>query len=80
MNKYPDSARAKNSEINETVADPNLQFPIDSAFLSLAPSLDPQVMLGRIEENMPWRSTLPGEREKRAAEGMDVEFVLKPLE
>jgi len=33
-------------------------------------------MLRRIEENLPWRAAQPGERERRAAEGIPVEFVL----
>jgi hypothetical protein len=55
---------------------PTLEFPIDPGFLSLPPRLDPQAMLRRIEENLPWRTSRPGERERRATEAIAVEFVL----
>jgi hypothetical protein len=54
----------------------DLQFPIAPDFVSRPPRLDPQVMLRRIAETMPWRSTRPGERERRLAAKIDVEFVL----
>ena len=54
----------------------DLEFPIAPDFISRPPRLDPQVMLRRIEENMPWRSTRPGEKERRLAEKIPVEFVL----
>ena len=54
----------------------DLEFPIAPDFISRPPRLDPQVMLRRIEENMPWRSTRPGEKERRLAERITVEFVL----
>ena len=53
-----------------------LEFPIDKEFLSLPPKVDLQAMLQRIEEAMPFQSTLPGERERRATLMVDVEFVL----
>jgi hypothetical protein len=53
-----------------------LDFPVDPDFLSLPPRLDPQVMLRRIEETMPWRSTRPGQEARRLASKVDVEFVL----
>jgi hypothetical protein len=53
-----------------------LEFPVDPGFISVAPSLDPQVMLQRIEETMPWRSTRSGEPERRLAGKIDVEFIL----
>lgn len=33
-------------------------------------------MQSRWEETMPWRSARPGERERRLAEKIDVEFIL----
>ncbi len=53
-----------------------LEFPVDPGFKSYPPQIDPQVMLQRIAETMPWRSTRPGERERRAAMAIAVEFVL----
>jgi hypothetical protein len=55
---------------------PDLEFPIDPGFISRPPRLDFQVMLRRLEETMPWRSTRPGEEERRLAAKIDVEFVL----
>jgi len=49
---------------------------VDPDFLSLPPCLDPQVMLRRLEETMPWRSTRPGEQDRRLLTKVDVEFVL----
>jgi len=49
---------------------------VDPDFLSLPPRLDPQVMLRRLEETMPWRSTRLGEQERRLLTKVDVEFVL----
>ena len=76
MNKYPDSRPARNPEPKEAVASPDLEFPVDPGFVSLPPRLDPQAMLHRIEETMPWRSTRPGEAKRRLAAAIDVEFVL----
>lgn len=64
------------SEPGQTLEMPDLQFPVAPDFVSRPPRLDPQVMLRRIEETMPWRSTRPGERERRFATKIDVEFVL----
>jgi len=35
-----------------------------------------QTMLKRIEQNMPWRNSRPGEAERRLGEKIPVEFVL----
>ena len=76
MNKYPASQPADKVEIKDAHGFPDLEFPIDPDFLSLPPRLDPQVMLRRLEETMPWRSTRPGEEERRLNGKVDVEFVL----
>jgi hypothetical protein len=55
---------------------PDLEFPIAPDFISRPPRLDPQVMLKRCAETMPWRNARPGERERRLAEKVPVEFVL----
>jgi hypothetical protein len=73
MKKYPDHSPA-NDALNET-AD-ILEFPVAPDFISRPPKIDPQVMLRRIEENLPWRNSRPGERERRLAEKIPVEFVL----
>jgi hypothetical protein len=53
-----------------------LEFPIAPDFVSVPPRIELQAMLRRIEENMPWRSTRPGEQERRLADKVNVEFVL----
>ena len=53
-----------------------LEFPVAPDFVSRPPRLDPQVMLKRCAETMPWRSSRPGEKERRMAEHIPVEFVL----
>jgi hypothetical protein len=63
-------------QLNDSPTVPDLEFPIDRDFLSLPPRLDLQVMLRRLEETMPWRSSRPGEADRRLAERVDVEFVL----
>ena len=54
----------------------DLILPVAPDFVSLPPRLDPQVMLARIAESMPWRNTRPGEQERRLAEKIAVEFIL----
>ena len=76
MNKYPASQPASSLEVKEAGSLDDLSFPIDRDFLSRPPRLDPQVMLRRIAETMPWRSTRPGEQERRRALKIDAEFVL----
>ena len=76
MKKYPAPAPSNNFQLNEAALAADLEFPIAPDFVSYPPQLDPQVMLRRIEENMPWRSSRPGEAERRLAEKVDVEFVL----
>jgi hypothetical protein len=76
MNKYPDSAPGDDPKLKEAQADVDLEFPVQRDFLSLPPRLDPQVMLKRLEETMPWRSTRPGDSQRRLSEKVDIEFVL----
>jgi len=76
MKRYPASRQTDNPALKEAALAEKLEFPIDPDFLSLPPSLDPQVMLRRLEETMPWRSTRPGEQERRLLTKVDVEFVL----
>jgi hypothetical protein len=71
MTKYPLHSRP--SELKESVT---LELPVDPGFQSRPPQIDPQVMLRRIEENIAWRNSRPGEAERRAAEKVSVEFVL----
>ena len=75
MKKYPAPVPDSEPALKETAA-PDLEFPIAPDFLSRPPQLDPQTMLQRIEETMPWRSTRPGEAERRLATKIVVEFVL----
>jgi len=76
MNKYPDSPQRKGHELKEPGESLELDLPIDPGFLSVPPRLDPQAMLQRIAETLAWRSTRPGETERRAGEKIDVEFIL----
>jgi hypothetical protein len=76
MKKYPAPATPESFELNEAALAAELEFPVVTGFLSLPPQIDPQVMLRRIEQTMPWRSTRPGEQERRLAEKISVEFVL----
>jgi len=73
MKKYPKPVPA-NDALQE--AADILEFPVAPDFISRPPKIDPQVMLRRIEENLPWRSGRPGEKERRLAEKIPVEFVL----
>ena len=75
MSKYPD-LRPEKSELKDASMFPDLQFPVDPDFLSVPPRLEPHVMLRRLEETMPWRSTRPGEEERRLRTKVDVEFTL----
>ena len=76
MNKYPPSRPGNKAEVKDARMFPDLEFPVDQAFLSLPPRIEPQVMLRRLEETMPWRSSRPGEEERRLKAKVDVEFVL----
>ncbi|HXE41461.1 MAG TPA: hypothetical protein VN516_00450 [Candidatus Baltobacteraceae bacterium] len=60
---------------NDTLKE-TLEFPVATDFVSRPPKIDPQAMLQRIAENMPWRNSRPGEAERRLAEKIPVEFVL----
>jgi hypothetical protein len=73
MKKYPNHSPT-NDALKETPD--TLEFPVAPDFISHPPQVDPQVMLRRIEENMPWRNSRPGEKERRLAEKIPVEFVL----
>jgi hypothetical protein len=75
MKKCPSRPPENDLVLNDAPMSETLEFPV-ADFHSHAPSIDPQVMLQRIEENMPWRSTRPGEKERRADQGITVEFVL----
>lgn len=76
MSKYPDRTPANEPKLKDAAAGADLEFPIAPNFLSDPPRIDPQAMLRRIEENMPWRSARPGEEERRLATKVRVEFVL----
>ena len=71
MKKYPDHLPAI-----DALRDAPLEFPIAPDFNSHPPRVELQAMLKRIEENMPWRNSRPGEAERRLAEKIAVEFVL----
>jgi hypothetical protein len=71
MKKYPNHSPA----IDES-RDATLEFPVATGFISRPPRIELQTMLKRIEENMPWRNSRPGEAERRLAEKIPVEFVL----
>ena len=73
MTKYPDHSPS-NDALKETPD--TLDFPIAPDFVSRPPRIDPQVMLQRIAETMPWRNQRLGETERRLAQKIPVEFVL----
>jgi hypothetical protein len=73
MKKYPKPVPA-NDSLKETPG--TLEFPVAPDFVSHPPRIDPQVMLRRIEETMQWRNKQPGEKKRRLAEKISVEFVL----
>ena len=53
-----------------------LEFLVAPDFIAQPPLVDRQAMFRRIEDNMPWRNSRPGEAERRLAEKIPVEFVL----
>ena len=73
MTKYPDHSPPNDAlkEMPDT-----LEFPAAPDFVPRPPRIDPQAMLQRIAETMPWRSQRPGEAERRLAQKVAVEFVL----
>ena len=71
MKKYPSHSPAA-----DEARDTPLEFPVAPDFVSHPPRIELQTMLKRIEENMPWRNSRPGEAERRLAEKIPVEFVL----
>ena len=75
MKKFPDHLPT-NDELRDASKSEMLQFPVAPDFVSRPPRIELQVMLRRIEENMPWRNSRPGEFERRLAEKIPVEFVL----
>lgn len=75
MKDYP-APVPSNSQALKDAAGADLELPVAPDFVSRPPRIDPQAMLHRIEETMPWRSTRPGERERRAEQVVTKEFVL----
>ena len=69
-------AQSHPDHLRETCSDDTLEFPSDPGFISYPPQIDPQVMLRRIAETMPWRSTRPGEKERRFEQAVHAEFFL----
>jgi len=66
----------KKDELKNSTTDETLEFPVAPDFVSSPLKIDPQAMLRRIEEYMLWRNKQPGEKERRLAEKISVEFVL----
>ena len=71
MKKYPD-----HSPKTALLRDAPLEFPVAPDFISRPAKVELQAMLKRIEENMPWRNSRPGEAMRRLSEKIPVEFVL----
>ena len=76
MKKYPEPVPPNNFQLNEAALAADLDLPVAPDFDSQPPRIDPQVMLRRIKETMAWRSTRPGEQERRFAEKISAEFIL----
>ena len=74
--KYPAPSRENDSTLNESALAADLDFPVAPEFVSVPPQIELEIMLRRIAETMPWRSTRPGEEQRRLAEKIPVEFVL----
>jgi hypothetical protein len=75
MKKYPDHLPAIEA-LRDAPPSGSLEFPAAPDFTSRPPQVDLHTMLRRIEKNMPWRNSRPGEAERRLAEKIPVEFVL----
>jgi hypothetical protein len=73
MKSYPEPAPGNDGRLRDAA---DLEFPIDTDLVSLPPRIDPRVMLHRVAENMPWRSTRPGAEQARLATKVNVEFIL----
>jgi hypothetical protein len=73
MIKHPGSSPS-NDALKETPD--TLEFPVAPDFVSHPPRIDPQIMLQRIAETMPWRNRRPGDQERRLTQKISVEFVL----
>jgi hypothetical protein len=73
MKKYPGHS-PKPNEMRDTPA--ALELPVARDFISHPPRVELEAMLKRIEENLPWRNSRPGEAERRLKEKIPVEFVL----
>ena len=76
MKKYPKPVPQNHFELNDAALAADLEFPVAPDFISCPPQIEFKTMLKRIEENMPWRNSRPGEAERRLAEKIPVEFVL----
>ena len=76
MKKYSEPADGTSYQLNDAAVAADLEFPVSPDFISLPPRIELGVMLARLEETMPWRSTRPGVEERRLAEKIPVEFVL----
>jgi hypothetical protein len=57
-------------------ADCGLELPVAPDFKSRVVRIAPEIMLARIGQTMPWRSTRPGEQARRKEQGIAAEFVL----
>jgi hypothetical protein len=68
MKKCQPSSTPKNEE--------TLEFPVAPDFVSQHPQVDPKAMLERIAQKMSSRIETHEEAARRAAEKIDVEFVL----
>jgi hypothetical protein len=77
MKKSSEPAKpAEPGVLRELATSGTLELPVAPHFVSHPPRIAPHVMLERIAETMPWRSSRPGERERRRDQGIAVEFVL----
>jgi hypothetical protein len=76
MKKYSEPANTDGYRLNDAAVTADLEFPVAPDFVSVPPRLELNVMLARLEETMPWRSTRPGVEERRLAEKIPVEFIL----
>ncbi|MDR3460186.1 MAG: hypothetical protein P4N60_22390 [Verrucomicrobiae bacterium] len=75
MKKYPDHS-PKADLLRDAPSSNVLELPVEPAFISHPPRIEPQAMYRRIKEHLAWRNSRPGEAERRLTEKVSVEFVL----
>ena len=74
MKKSPDPSPTNDWQLNDAPA-ADLEFPVVADYVSHSARVDPQAMLRRLSETMPWRSVRPDVKAQRLEQRVAVEFV-----